>query len=242
VTHSTPVFLLAGGLGTRISSVYKDTPKCLIDVHGQPFISYVLNNIKKFGFQRVVLLVGHLAQPIIDYVQDGSAFGLTVQYSLDGDALMGTGGSIKKALTFAEKDFVVSYADSYLEYNWTPILNHYFSIGSKSLVSVYKNVDASDKSNIIFEQGKVTDYRKKGQTPAHTHIDWGVSVFSKDTFMPYPDGAWDISVYLLDRIAKSQLDGFVVPEKYFEIGTPQSLELLRQHLRDKQAPMKQANG
>jgi MurNAc alpha-1-phosphate uridylyltransferase len=232
VTHALPVFLLAGGLGTRIAEEYRDIPKCMIDINGKPFIAYVLENIKKFGFEQVVILAGHLAEPMINYVGNGEAFGLRVEYSLDGEQLLGTGGAIKKALHFAKDDFVVTYADSYLEYDWTPIVEHYSRIGSQSLVSVYRNVDATDKSNIVFHNGKITSYRKVGQTPDHTYIDWGVSIFLTKTFEKYPHTQWDLSEYLLDRIAQNALDGFAVPQKYFEIGTPQSLEQFRQYMRE----------
>lgn len=230
VTHDVPVFLLAGGLGTRISSVYQDIPKCLIPIHGKPFIAYVLQNIKKFGFGRVTILAGHMAQPIIDYVGNGAAFGLSVTYSLDGDPLLGTGGAIKKALHFAENDFLVTYADSYLDYDWTAIVAHYVRMRSESMVSVYENTDATDKSNIIYADGKIKSYRKKNQTPDYTYIDWGVSLFAKKTFAPYPESPWDLSDYLLARIAGDRLDGCVVPQKYFEIGTPQALESFRQYM------------
>ncbi len=233
MTHSLPVFLLAGGAGTRIASMYAGTPKCLIDIHGKPFLSYVLENIKRFGFNRVVILAGHLSQPIIDYAGDGASFGLNIQYSLDGAQLLGTGGAIRKALPFAEDDFVVSYADSYLDYDWSPIVDHYFRSGSQSLVSIYKNDDATDKSNIIFKDGKIVSYCKKNQTPDHNYIDWGVSVFSKKTFTQCPENSWDLSNYLLDRIAQNALDGFAVPQKYFEIGTPHALEAFRRHMKDR---------
>ena len=61
--------ILAGGLGSRISSVLKNQPKCLATINGKPFIDILLDQLIKSGLERFIFCVGHLSQKIIDYLK-----------------------------------------------------------------------------------------------------------------------------------------------------------------------------
>src|SRR5882757_10846574 len=54
--------ILAGGLGNRLRTVVSDRPKPLAEVAGRPFITFLLDQLLRFGFQRAVLCVGHLGE------------------------------------------------------------------------------------------------------------------------------------------------------------------------------------
>jgi len=91
-----PVAILAGGLATRLGPVARQTPKCLLDVAGRPFVHHQLRQLHDQGVRRVVLCLGHLGEQVMETVGDGSAFGLEVVYSFDGPELRGTAGAIKR--------------------------------------------------------------------------------------------------------------------------------------------------
>ena len=106
----TKLALIAGGMATRLYPVTKTIPKSLIDINGKPFISYQLELLKKNGVTEVIICCGYLGNQIEDFVKDGSKFEIDVKYSFDGDKLLGTGGTIKKALPkLGEKCFTVSW-------------------------------------------------------------------------------------------------------------------------------------
>jgi NDP-sugar pyrophosphorylase family protein len=60
----------------------------------------------------VVLCIGHLGYQIQDFVRDGDAVGLKVNYSSDGEALLGTGGALRRALPLLGEEFIVTYGES----------------------------------------------------------------------------------------------------------------------------------
>src|SRR5271170_641956 len=96
---SRPVIaILAGGLATRLGALTSTVPKSLIPVGGEPFIAHQLRGLSRQGFAEVVICAGHLGGSIEDFVGDGSAFGCHVQYSFDGERLLGTGGALRHAL------------------------------------------------------------------------------------------------------------------------------------------------
>ena len=71
-----PVAILAGGLATRLGPLTKETPKCLLDVAGRPFIHHQLRRLRDQGVRRVVLCLGYLGEQVEEIVGDGSAYGL----------------------------------------------------------------------------------------------------------------------------------------------------------------------
>ena len=90
--------IFAAGLGTRLKPLTDTMPKALVRVGGQPLLWHVIMNLKAAGFERIVVNVHHFAQQIVDYLKENDNFGLDIRISDESDALLETGGGIKKAL------------------------------------------------------------------------------------------------------------------------------------------------
>src|SRR5437764_9449211 len=92
-----PVAVLAGGLATRLRPITETIPKAMVEVAGRPFVDHQLALLARNSVRRVVLCLGHLGEQVERHV--GSArYGVQVQYSHDGDRLLGTGGALRRAL------------------------------------------------------------------------------------------------------------------------------------------------
>ena len=100
-----PVAVLAGGLATRLHPITRTVPKALVEVAGRPFIDHQLALLRANGARRVVLCLGHLGEQVVRHLGDGSAHGLEVSYSHDGDRLLGTGGALRRALPLLGEAF-----------------------------------------------------------------------------------------------------------------------------------------
>ena len=72
------VMILAAGVGERMRPLTDHTPKPLLQVGGEPLIAHHLRRLAQAGFSELVINVSHLAQQIIDYCNDGSRWGLTI--------------------------------------------------------------------------------------------------------------------------------------------------------------------
>src|SRR5437016_5206405 len=104
--------ILAGGMATRLRPITEQIPKALVEVAGRPFVCHQLEWLKKQGIQQVVLCVGYRGKQIEDTVGSGGRFGLAIDYSYDGDRLLGTGGALRKAMAKLGASFFVLYGDS----------------------------------------------------------------------------------------------------------------------------------
>ena len=89
--------IFAAGLGTRLRPLTDTMPKALVRVGGEPLLHRVIMNLKSAGFERIVVNVHHFAEQIIDYLKTNDNFGLDIRISDESDALLDTGGGIRKA-------------------------------------------------------------------------------------------------------------------------------------------------
>ena len=174
-----PVAILAGGLATRLHPLTEHVPKALLRIAGRPFILHQLELLRSQGLTRVVLCVGHLGEQIQAAVGDGGTWGLAIDYSYDGPELLGTGGALKRALPLLGDAFFVLNGDSYLTFPFAAAQSAFFDAGRPALMTVLRNDNRWDRSNVRFESGELIEYDKQSRAPDMAHIDYGVSVHAE---------------------------------------------------------------
>jgi NDP-sugar pyrophosphorylase family protein len=220
-----PVAILAGGLATRLRPVTETIPKALVDVAGRAFIEWQLDYLHSQGVRHVVLCLGYLGEQIEEVIGDGQRFGIRVDYSYDGDRLLGTGGALKKALPFLEADFFVFYGDSYLPISFVEVALNFRAQGLPALMTVLKNGNLWDKSNVLFSEGKLLEYNKQAPTVNMAYIDYGLGVLSAEVLLNYPE---DQPFDLAEVYHRLSLDGLLasyeVFERFYEIGSFEGLK------------------
>ena len=226
-----PVVLLSGGLATRMREYTEKIPKAMIDIAGKPFIHWQLSMLREQKVEHVFLRIGHLGEMIESYAGDGSQYGLKITYSYDGDKLLGTGGAIKKIEDILPDIFFILYGDSYLEIPYAPLVKAFAASGKKGLMTVYENADLYDVSNVIFRNDELITYRKHDKVKEMRHIDYGLGILRKEAFKDFPvDNAFDLAAVYEKLVNEKQLLGFEVFKRFYEIGSPEGLQELREVL------------
>jgi NDP-sugar pyrophosphorylase family protein len=227
-----PVAILAGGLATRLRPITEKIPKSLVPVAGRPFLAHQLELLHARGIRRAVLCVGFLGEMIQRDFDDGSAYGVKLEYSFDGEKLLGTGGAIKRALPKLGGEFFVLYGDSYLPVDHAAILEFFHRSGKPGLMTVYRNEGRYDTSNVVFAGGEIKMYDKKVRPSEMRHIDYGLSLFKAPVFDAYPAGqVFDLAEVMGKLVRDKQLAGYEVPERFYEIGSPAGLAELEAMLK-----------
>ncbi|CAN5350988.1 N-acetylmuramate alpha-1-phosphate uridylyltransferase [soil metagenome] len=215
-----PVALLAGGLATRLRPVTEHIPKSLVDVAGQPFILRQLDYLHSQGVRSVVLCVGHLGHLVETVVGDGSTRGLDIRYSFDGERPLGTGGAIARAMPLLGEEFFVLYGDSFLPIDYAAVEQSYRDQGKPALMTVLRNEDRWDTSNVTFRDGRVVAYDKHVRSAEMAHIDYGLGVISRGAILhPYRSGAFDLSEVYGYLATSGLLAGHEVRDRFYEIGS-----------------------
>jgi NDP-sugar pyrophosphorylase family protein len=226
-----PVAILAGGLATRLGPLAQQLPKCLLGVAGHPFVHHQLAQLRRQGVRRVILCLGHLAEPVVASVGNGSAFGLEVAYSFDGETPRGTAGAIRNALPLLGPAFFVLYGDSYLECSYAAVQGAFEAARKLALMTVFRNEGQWDTSNVEFRDGRICAYDKVARTPAMQYIDYGLGVFDQRAFAAVPaTGSYDLASIYQERLRHEDLAGFEVTERFYEVGSMAGLEETRRYL------------
>jgi NDP-sugar pyrophosphorylase family protein len=227
-----PVAILAGGLATRLRPITEKIPKLLVEVAGEPFFSHQIRLLKASGLSHFVLCVGHLGEMIVDRYGDGSRWGVKIEYVFDGPKLLGTGGALIQALPKLGETFYVLYGDSYLPIDYQAVGEFFRHSGRRGLMTVFENREQFDASNVWFEDGKIKRYDKVARVPQMHHIDYGLGVFRAAAFENYPvNTAIDLAEIQKSLVARAELAGYEVKERFYEVGSPGGLAELDRRLR-----------
>jgi NDP-sugar pyrophosphorylase family protein len=227
-----PVAILAGGLGTRLYPLTERLPKALIEINGEPFLAHQLRLLRARGIERVVVCIGQHGERIREYAGDGARFGVEIDYSPDGPALLGTAGAIRNALPLLGEAFFVVYGDSYLPCSNREVAEAFRAAGQPGLMTVYRNEGRWDSSNVEFADGRIVAYDKKNRTARMQHIDYGLGVFSRAAFEGSPHA--DLADVYGDLLRRGQLAALEVHERFYEIGSFDGIAELARHLAGSQ--------
>ena len=229
-----PVAILAGGLATRLRPITEKIPKSLVSVAGRPMLAHQLEMLHAQGIRRAVLCIGFLGE-MIQREFGSEAYGIQLEYSFDGEKLLGTGGAIKRALPKLGAEFFILYGDSYLPIPYAPVAECFHRSGKLGLMTVYRNEGLYDTSNVVFSDGEIKVYDKRQKLPEMRYIDYGLSLFQTRVFADYSaDEKFDLAEVMGKLVREKQLAGYEVAERFFEMGSPAGLAELEAMLQSKQ--------
>ena len=216
------ICILAGGLGQRLGERTARTPKPLLEVAGEPFLFHQLRLLAKHGAVRVVLCVGYLGEMIEERV-GRERYGITIDYSYDSPRLDGTLGAIRRALPLLGDRFLVLYGDTYLRLDYGAAVASWIESDASGLMTVLRNDNLWDTSNVVYADGRVLTYDKHHLTSKMHWIDYGLGGLKSEALRAVDEREGDLAV-LYQRLAETgSLYGFLATERFYEIGTPAGL-------------------
>ncbi len=217
--------ILAGGLGTRLRPFTNNTPKPMVPINGRPFLEYEIELLKNNGIRDFVLCVGYLGEKIEDYFRSGKKLGVDIQYSHDGEELLGAAGALKKAEPLLSDYFFVTYGDAYLLLDYQAVLQYFLSSNKLGLMVTYENKNMYGKSDLIVKDGHVVKYDKRNQSEDMFWINFGVSVLRKQALELIPPGkACGEEEFYGELIKRGELLSYETHNRFYEIGNQKSLK------------------
>lgn len=219
------IVLLAGGFATRIKSITAEIPKSLIPINGKVFLEWQFELLKSNGFTQIIICASHKSEMLREYVASRKNDELEILFSYDGEIQLGTGGAIINALPILEDSFSVMYGDSYLPIDFNSIKDSFLTSNFDSMMTIVSNIGGTETSNVRYEDGIIKLYDKSFPTPDMQYIDFGLSFYKKGIFEFYPPGLnLDLSQIQKDLSIKNSLGGYVVRERYYEVGSFEGIE------------------
>jgi NDP-sugar pyrophosphorylase family protein len=224
--------ILAGGKGVRLRPYTTTLPKPLMPIGDKhAILEIVLDQLAGCGFTSVTLAINHLGPLIKAFVGDGSRFGLSIDVAYDGPRLLGTAGALRQARSLLGDAFFVLYGDSYLPCAYAAVQAAFEASRQPALMTVFRNSDRWDRSNVEFADGAICAYSKQAPGPRMRHIDYGLGVLTSAALEPVPsDQPYDLESLYQHLLARGQLAGYEVTQRFYEAGSFAGLAELEAHL------------
>jgi len=228
------IVVLCGGKATRLYPLTKKIPKSMMRFEGKPFLEKQLDLLKKNRIFDIVLCVGYKAEQIKKYFGDGKNFGVEIKYSSDKKRLLGTGGALKKAENLLEDSFLVMWGDSYLPFNFQKAIKFFKKSNKPGMMIVFKNLNKYEPSNVEVKNNLVKSYSKKRKTKKMKYIDYGISIYRKEVLKHLPKNQiCDLTKLQQALIKKRQLLAYPAEKRFYQIGSPDGLEELKNYIKRK---------
>ena len=148
--------IMAGGKGTRISSVASNIPKPMIKIEGKPILEYEIECLRDQGFTDIILTVSHLSHVIVDYFGDGSGvsptmgkpFGVNIEYYFEKEPL-GNAGALFRIKDKLTEDFLLLNADVMFDIDFNRFVVFHKKRGGLVTVFTHPNSHPYDSGVII---------------------------------------------------------------------------------------------
>lgn len=226
--------IMAGGKGTRISSIASDIPKPMIKIDGMAVLEREIYSLRDQGFKDIILTISHLGQIIMDYFGDGSnispatnkPFGVNIEYYFEKEPL-GNAGALFKIKDQLTDDFLLLNADALFDIDFNRLISFHKRKGGLATIFTHPNSHPYDSGLIIADDNHCVNQwlTKEDDRPIYydNRVNAGLHVLKKSLLdqVIHKDKI-DLDRDLLKPLAgQGQLYCYDSPEYVKDMGTPE---------------------
>ena len=231
----TQAVIFAGGLGERLKPFTETNPKPMYPINGIPFIECLIKQIKSYGINDIIILLGYLHEKVEEYLGDGSKFGVNIRFVVT-PVEYDTELRLNAAKEILNDEFLMMYCDNICPINFERLCDNFYKHNAIIELSIYNNNDNWTKSNIIidedkieskdinklncFKSGIVTIYDKKRVTPNLKYVDIGYAIISKKALEYISDKNENFEAVVYPKLLnEKKLYATVTNHRYYSIGS-----------------------
>lgn len=228
--------IMAGGKGTRITSVANGIPKPMITIAGKPVLEYEIENLRRQNYTDIIITVSHLGNIITDYFGDGSKvspvtktpFGVHIEYYYEKEAL-GNAGALFKLKDRLTEDFLLLNGDSMFEVDFERFVSFHKKKGGLVTLLTHPNTHPQDSGLIVTDENQaVTDWITREEKRPYYYkncVNAGLHVVSPLILQKQDEingGRVDLDRRLLKPLAGTgRMYAYASPEYVKDMGTPE---------------------
>lgn len=227
------IVILNGGIGSRVKSIAKNLPKCLIKFGSKPFLFFQLRLIKKKGIKNVVICCGYKSNFIIKELKKKYITNLGLKISVSTEKRrLGTGGAILNANRYLHDIFFITYGDSWLDINYKKVANELVNSKYSCIMTVINgSLIKNHMSNIALERNKIIAYKKNNIKKKFKFIDYGLLVMKKANLCYFKNKKiFDLSVMINYLINNNSIKVHKVNKKFYHIGSLDGIQEIKKIL------------
>ena len=155
--------IMAGGKGSRLRSITNDEiPKPMVPVDGKPLLEYQVEKLKAYGIKKIVMIVGHLGEKIVDHFKDGKDFGVEIDYIFEKEPLGTAGAFYYLKDKIDAKDFMLVFGDVFFDMDFDRMEDFHFKNSALTTLLAHPNGHPYDSDLIQTDDtGRVIGFDSK---------------------------------------------------------------------------------
>jgi NDP-sugar pyrophosphorylase family protein len=178
--------VLCGGAGTRLRSVTGDAPKSLATIGDRPFIDILINQLRRHGFEHVILAVGYQRELIRSHF-DHRAHEISLEYSIESTPL-GTGGALRNAVDFVKSEAVlIMNGDSYTDADLSGFVSDHVESRADLTVLVVPTDGRVDCGLVsVGPNRRVLGFKEKQSATGMQYVNAGIYMVAKKILCQMP--------------------------------------------------------
>jgi dTDP-glucose pyrophosphorylase len=222
------IVIMAGGRGVRLRPLTEDCPKPMLKIGDKPLLEIIINQFIENGFKNFHISVNYLKEQIIDYFQDGSKWGININYLIEDEPL-GTAGSLIKLPKSLNKPYFVVNGDVLSRFNPMQVLEFHNKNESDMTICAH-TYDQTIPYGVIETKGDGMKFERILEKPTFQHlVNAGVYVIdpkinlliSRNSYLDMPD------LITLCTSNNKNIIIFPIHEYWLDIGRHENLKEAR---------------
>ena len=221
--------IMAGGKGTRLSSVLQDIPKPMVNFINKPLLEHQIENLKEYGITDITLVVGHLGHVIQEYFQDGKKYGVNIDYFVEEQPL-GTAGALYYLKDSLKEDFILLFGDLFLNINFNRFYQYHLDKHAGITLYAHPNSHPYDSDVLIVDKdNRITGWLYKNVERNEDYrnlVNAGVYVIAPEMIKELGEATKvDLEKQLVSqKISDGKVYAYQCTEYVKDIGTPERLK------------------
>lgn len=220
--------ILAAGRGERMRPLTDSKPKPLLEVKGKPLIQWHIERLRSAGISDIVVNASWLKEQLIDFLGDGSRFGVNVTLSVEPDGALETAGGIVQALGLLGERFIVVNGDVWTDHDPAGLLALPDTSDLAHLVLV-ENPVHNGSGDFCLQDGRIVESEGKsaGRSICKRHTFAGIGAYRRDLFAGTEPGVRKLAPLLREAISAGRVSGELHAGQWSDVGTPARLAELK---------------
>lgn len=210
--------ILAGGLGTRLQPYTTFLPKPMLPLGEKPLLEHLIAWNKRNGIKSIILCVSYLRKTIQDYFENGSNFGVSIEYAVSTRPLA-TAGQLKTAADIIDDDFVCMYGDSIFDFSLRGMIRQHRQKGSFITMGLYEYKTTIPYGVIgTTRAGRITEWKEKPEIKSLINMGCYVMNPRVLSYIP-PDRPYGMDSVVRRAVSqKKKVDGYLTRKGFTDIG------------------------
>jgi mannose-1-phosphate guanylyltransferase len=220
--HLRKALIMAGGFGTRMSELARNTPKPMLPLQGRPILDYSIELCKIYGIKDISISIFHFGEQIKAHYGDGESQGVKIVYVEEPQA-MGTAGALRLHRAWLNEDFMMCNADELKDVDLDAMYKQHLKTGALATIALTRVEDPSKYGVVQMDGERILRFVEKPKledAPSNL-INSGLYILSPKVVEMVPEGYCMIEKDIFPKLAEmGLLYGFEYMDQWVDTGNP----------------------